>query len=73
MPDVLLSIQCYAFIQVILCIEKNQLQEQKKSFMKPDLAVEEGIKGILLLGRAMLGCAEGEMTRLDTICNKRCY
>jgi hypothetical protein len=58
-------------------IEKNRkidiICKKKKSFMKPDFAVEEGIKGILLPGRAIFGCAEGEMTRLDTICNKRCY
>jgi acyl dehydratase len=32
---------------------------------KPELATEEGIKGTLLPGRAIIARAEGEMTRLD--------
>ncbi|MDQ6863194.1 MAG: hypothetical protein M3044_05165 [Thermoproteota archaeon] len=32
---------------------------------KPELAVNEGIKGTLLPGRAIIARAEGEMTRLD--------
>jgi acyl dehydratase len=38
---------------------KNILHEN------PELAAKEGIKGILLPGRAILARAEGEMTRLD--------
>lgn len=32
---------------------------------KPELAAQEGFKGILLPGRAIIARAEGEMTRLD--------
>jgi hypothetical protein len=32
---------------------------------KPELAADEGIKGILLPGQAIIARAEGEMTRLD--------
>jgi hypothetical protein len=32
---------------------------------KPELAANEGIKGTLLPGRAIIAHAEGEMTRLD--------
>jgi acyl dehydratase len=42
---------------------KNILHEN------PELAAKEGIKGILLPGRAILARAEGEMTRLDIFSN----
>jgi acyl dehydratase len=32
---------------------------------KPEVAAKEGIKGTLLPGRAIIACAEGEMTCLD--------
>jgi hypothetical protein len=36
---------------------------------KPELATKEGIKNILLPGRAIIARAEGEMTRLDIFSN----
>jgi hypothetical protein len=42
---------------------KNILHE------KPELDAKEGIKGIILPGRAILTRAEGEMTRLDIFSN----
>jgi acyl dehydratase len=38
---------------------RNILHEQS------ELAIKEGIKGALLPGRAIIACAEGEMTRLN--------
>lgn len=59
-----------------ICIDKNEFEKyisfaRTKNILheKPDLAAEEGIKGILLPGRAILARAEGEMTRLDTFSN----
>ena len=59
-----------------ICIEKDEF-EKYISFAKTrnilheqsGLAAKEGIKGILLPGRALIARAEGEMTRLDVFSN----
>ena len=55
-----------------ICIDKHEFVKyisfaRTKNILheKPELAAKEGIKGILLPGRAILARAEGEMTRLD--------
>ncbi|HET7390563.1 MAG TPA: hypothetical protein VFJ51_07050 [Nitrososphaeraceae archaeon] len=59
-----------------ICIDKYEFEKyisfaRTKNILheKPELAAKEGIKGIILPGRAILARAEGEMTRLDIFSN----
>jgi len=59
-----------------ICIDKHEFEKyisfaRTKNILheKHELAAKEGIKGILLPGRAILARAEGEMTRLDIFSN----
>ena len=59
-----------------VCIDKHEFVKyisfaRTKNILheKHELAAKEGIKGILLPGRAILARAEGEMTRLDIFSN----
>ena len=59
-----------------ICIDKHEFVKyisfaRTKNILheKHELAAKEGIKGILLPGRAILARAEGEMTRLDIFSN----
>jgi acyl dehydratase len=55
----------YEFKQYISFAKVKSILHQK-----PELAKKEGIKGMLLPGRAVMACAEGEMTQLEVFSDR---